>query len=489
MKRYIIYAISGFIATLSLTSCNESVYRPELTEPQGVEMVEGETLDPDVLFGVWSGSTSVSSGTAIFDQTYKVEFLSVDDSEAILTHTYVDATTNIEFTNSEVDYTYSFDGKKVVLTPTAAASAAGASAITGVYVGDNSMMLYATSGEVIGSVCEISRISDPQPAVTDVNRSLPRVGETVTISGRNLQFVDHVWLPTVSGETELTDFTATSREIQFVMPDMYVTPGFIRCESEGAHVSSYTPAMFCTNCVFFHNFSSQGGTSPYYEGTEFENTIGISQSLMENVYPIDSSNLPEGHSLSLADASVLNPDSFLSLFAETPQTWTVDTSLDPSGYLRFSFGDCINRVIENSDGLLTSTTKCADAAIEMDIYVYSNGEPVWNTGFISFRLDKDAQKTLDQQWFAQTAMWDYTATASFADGWETFRIPMSTFLITSQEQYSTLGGLANYLINNSKQTLIKLVNYQLDTLHPAQALDSFQMNIADIRLVPLKKVD
>lgn len=488
MKRFKTYAAAGFIAAIPLASCGDNTYRPELPEQQGVAMAQGVSLNPDVLFGVWEGTVSVGTDNSNhFEQSYKIEFLSVEDGEAILTHTYNDAATNIEMTNPEMGYTYSFDGSRIVMTPEATSAAAGASEITGVHIGNNRMVLYTSSGNLIDSICEITRTGDPEPAVTDVNRTLPQPGEVVTISGRNLQFVDHLWLPTSTGETELKDFTANSREIQFMMPEMDVIGGFIRCESEGAHMSSYTPAMFCSNCIFFHDFSAEGGSKPDYIGTEFENTIGITQSLTENVFQTDAENLPEGHSLTFADTSVINPDKFVSLFAETPQPWDVDTSLDPSGYIRFSFGDCINRVIESSEGLLTKNTKCEDAAIEMDVYVYSNGQPLWNTGFLSFRLNKDAQKTINQQWFAQTAMWDSSSPVSFTDGWHTFRIPMSEFRITSQTQYSTLGGLANYLLTNKIQSLIKLVNYQLDTLHPAQTLNSFQMNIADIRLVPLRK--
>lgn len=490
MKTHKIHAVAGLIAALILASCGDNTYRPELPEQQGVDMVQGISLDPDVLFGVWKGSVSVGSDNSNhFEQRYKIEFLSVEDGEAILTHTYSDATTNIGMTNPEVGYMYSFDGSRIVLSPKANAAANGATEITGVYIGNNRMVLYASSGNLLDSICVITRTGDPEPMVADVDRSLPHPGERVTISGRNLQFVDHLWLPTASGETELKEFNATSREIQFIMPEMDVVGGFIRCESEGAHMSSYTPAMFCSNCIFFHDFSSDDGLKPDYAGTEFENTIGITQSLTENVSVIDSENLPEGHSLTFANASVINPNKFISLFAQTPRPWSVDTSLDPAGYLRFSFGDCINRVIENSNGLLTKNTKCEVAAIEMDVYVYSNGQPIWNTGFLSFRLNKDAQKTLNQQWFAQTAMWDSTTPVSFSDGWKTFRIPMSEFRITSQDQYSTLGGLANYLLTNKIQSLVKVINYQLDSLHPAQALDSFQMNIADIRLVPLRKLD
>ena len=47
-----------------------------------------------------------------------------------------------------------------------------------------------------------------------------------------------------------------------------------------------------------------------------------------------------------------------------------------------------------------------------------------------------------------------------------------------------LGGLIGQLKSSNLQTIIKLVNYPLDALHPVQALDSFQFCIANMRLVP-----
>jgi hypothetical protein len=163
----------------------------------------------------------------------------------------------------------------------------------------------------------------------------------------------------------------------------------------------------------------------------------------------------------------------------------VDSSLDPStGLLRFSFGDRLKYVIDNSNGMITASTKCKNAAVQMDVYVYSNGQPVWNTGFFNFRLDKDQSLSLTQSWFASTAMWNISEPADFTDGWHTFTIPLTDFAVTKNDTYGTVGNLMNYLLANKKQSIIKILNYQLDATHPAQKLDSFQFCIANMRLVP-----
>jgi len=474
----------SFISVVLFTSCSKDIEAPSLPAAERVTIAEGVELSADQLFGIWEGTTQAGTdNTNYFEQLYRVEFQSVDDAEAVYSHWFTNATSYLRDSVCNLAYSYQFDGKSVTLTPGKSAQAMGAAGIKAVHTGNNTMVLYAVDDSGATTICTLTRTSDPQPSVTAVDRTLPQAGERVTLTGRNLQFVDHLYLPTATGEVEVTDFTATSKQIQFVVPQAAVAPGYVRCQSTGAHVSTYSPAMFCSNCVFFHDFSTQGSKAPY-AGTEFENTINITQSLFDKLTVVSSQHLPEGHCLA-ARSDVVNPDYMLCFFGDTPTAWSVDTGLDPgTGMLRFSFGDRMQYVIDHSDGLVTATTKCKEAAIEMDVYVESDGKPEWNTGFMSFRLDKDQGKSLTQSWFAQTAMWDVDSPVSFADGWQTYTIPLSAFRVTESETYATVGNLASYLLKNKKQAIIKLINYQLDDTHPSQALKSFQMCVANMRLVP-----
>ncbi len=484
---YYINKVKGILLLCCLTlivGCSKDIDAPSLPAPESVTIADGVDLSADQLFGIWEGTQEVGeTKDAHFEQSYKVEFQSVDDQSAILSHWFTDAQTSIRDSVCNLEYSYVFDGKTLVLTPSDAARKNGAVAIKAVHIGNNVMELYTVNETVTTKMCTLTRTGDPEPSITGINRTLPKAGERIILTGRNLQFVDHIYLPTVSGEQEVTDFTSTSKQIEFVMPAVTdLSAGPIRCKSEGAHVSTYSPVMFCDNCVFFRTFSTNGTKAPY-TGSEFENTINITQSLFDKITVQAADALPTGHALAEA-SDVINPDYMLSFFGDTPVTWGVDTGLDPStGSLRFSFGDRIQYVIDHSDGLITAKSKCAEVAVEMDVYVYSNGEPVWNTGFISFRLDKDQGKSLTQSWFAQTAMWDMNTPVSFADGWQTFTIPLNTFKVT-ESTYPTVGSLMNFLLDKKKQTIIKMLNYQLDATHPATALDSFQFCIANMRLVP-----
>lgn len=474
-----------FTVVLMLSACNKDIEIAQWPTPERETIAKGVALDADQLFGIWEGSTETGTdNTNHFEQTYRFEFQSVDDGEAILSHWFTDATTTMRDSLCNMEYDYEFDGSTVQLTPKASATAHGAENITAVHTGNNRMVLYCVRDQRTSSICTLTRTSDPQPSVTGVNRTLPQAGEWVTITGRNLQFVDHIYLPTATGEMEVSNFTATSRQILFAMPEGDFAPGYIRCEATGANTNAYSPAMFCHNCVFFHNFSTQGKKKPY-TGTEFENTINITQGLLDKITVVSADHLPEGHALTLTEKTIVSPDTMLCFFGNTPAAWNVDSSLDPNtGMIRFSFGDRIQYVIDHADGLITAQSKCKEVAIEMDIYVYSDGQPVWNTGFMSFRLDKDQGKSLTQSWFAQTAMWTMDTPMSFADGWQTFTIPLSAFRVTESETYSTVGSLANFLRNNKKQAIIKLINSQLDAIHPSQQLSSFQFCIANMRLVP-----
>lgn len=88
---------------------------------------------------------------------------------------------------------------------------------------------------------------------------------------------------------------------------------------------------------------------------------------------------------------------------------------------------------------------------------------------------------------ANVAMWEKDAPASFSGGWKTFTIPLTAFsAVKTNVAMSTLGGLISSLKSSNLQTILTLVNYPLDDMHPARELKMFQFNVADMRLVPCK---
>ena len=486
MKPKHIFASSLLLAAgLALASCSEDLNSPVLPDAGSVAVPEAQPLDGGRLFGVWEAQTSYGDNNQnYFEEQYRLDFSSVEDGEAVYSHWYTDAETGLRDSVCDVEYTYEFDGSTAVLTPTKAAAAGGASVLTATHTGGERMLLTTTLAGRTDSVCTIVRTGDPEPTFTGVDRTLPRPGEMVTVTGRNLQFVDHIYLPTADGEVEISDFTAGSREIKFTLPEADYAQGSMRLQSVSAGVNCYSPAyMFCENTVFFRNFNTFGAKSPY-KGTEFEYSINAMGTLKDHASNLASDNLPEGHCL-LQAAGVANPDSLLSFFGDTPVEWPLATKTDDKkGYLRFSCGDRFQYALDNSDGLFSGRTPCSRLAIQMDIYVVSDGVPEWNTGYLSWRLTKD-QNSLTSSMLANVAGWERDAPMSFADGWRTFTIPLSAFSVTDGTgAYSTLGGLISQLKASNLQTLVTLVNYPLDDMHPVKALGSFQFCVANIRLVP-----
>ena len=489
IKYWMAVCSACYCFTVALVSCSEDLDSPVLPVAESVAIPSGTTLDANKLFGIWGGSTAYgTTNQNHFEQSYRIEFQSVDDGEAVLSHTYVDAESEIETTQSDVEYTYTFDGTTATLTPKAAYAVKGAKEFKAVHTGNNRLLLYTIHESRTDTICTIARLSDPIPSITAVDRTMPAVGETVTITGRNLQFVDHIYLPITNGEIEVTEVTYGSKEIKIVIPQADYMPGSIRCQSSGAHLSCYSPAyMFRNDCIFMKSFYEWGTKSATkYAGTEFEYTIKSLGTLRNSVSYLSSSKLPEGHSLLLATSGVQHPDSLLSFFGNKPSAWAVDTKTDPSkGYLRFSSGDRFQYVLDHCIGDLTDKTKCSDVAIQMDIYVYTDGEPKWTTGYFSYRMNKD-QSSLTSAMVANVAGWEDTHTPmSFADGWKTFTIPLSAFPVTASAT-PTLGSLIAQLKNNNLQTIIKLVNYPLDALHPATPASEFQFSMANLRLVPYR---
>lgn len=471
----------------AISSCSEDLDSPVLPQPSAFVLPEAQSLDADVLFGVWGKTLACgNTNSNYFTQSYEIAFQNVEDAEAVFSHYYTDATTEIANSNVDYEYTYEFDGKKLRMLPKPAYAILGADTIQGVSVGNNRILLYTEKGTRIDSICTLERISDPAPSVTSVDRTLPMAGERVIITGRNLQFVDHVYLPTVSGEKEITSYEKDSKQISFVLPEGDYAPGSIRCQSTSAHLSCYSPAyMFRNDCVFFHTFSTEDKKAPY-TGTEFEYTIKSMGTLMSGASNLTSDNLPAGHSLLAADENVKNPNALLSFFGKAPlDTWPVASKTDDKkGYLRFSSADRFQYVLShNVLQDMKANTPCGQLALQMDIYVSTDGEPVWNTGYVSYRLNKD-QSSLTSSMLANVALWSEDSPVSFADGWKTFTIPLADFAVTKSSATSTLGGLIASLKSSNLQTILTLVNYPLDELHPAKEVKKFQFNIANIRLVP-----
>lgn len=452
------FALCALPFALLLSGCTERLNAPQLPTVESDVLPAAVAIDEARIAGVWESSST--------ENRYVVEFTDVADSMAIVSHYYTDATTGMPDSAIQRIYRFSYQTGTFNLTPSSDAAAQGSTDLTAIHTADGTLALYVshTSG-YRNQICLLNRTSGPVPVVMQVNRTLPKAGETVVVSGRNLQNIDHVYLPTATGWQEVATEQITSRSIRFIMPAGEFVQGSIRCQVSEDKLSVYSPAyMFATDGIFMHSFSENGTTkADHYAGSEFEYTIKDLGQLKSNVY---------------------TPGDRLCFFGETPIAWPVASGGDDKkGYLRFSSGDrfqaVLDRYVAGGSEWLTPRTPCGNLAIQMDIYVESDGQPVWKTGYISYRLNKDRTEGESS---ANVAAWNIGEPVSYADGMETYTIPLSAFRMS---QGLNIEQFIRTLLQGNLQTIVTVMNYNLSEQYPATALDAFQFTIADLRLVPI----
>jgi hypothetical protein len=424
----------ALVLTLGLAACQEDNSIPTLPSTLDATLPQGTALDRDLLFGVWSGSP-VADGTAAdrFTQTFQVDFSTVEDAEAIVSHWYTDGGSESADSVVNLSYTYSCTDTQIILKPGTVAAARGASRLIGVYQGNATLDLYTGSDEGVSRVARLTRIGNPSPVVTAVDYTLPSAGDRVTITGRNLQFVDHVYFPVINAagedaEVEAADFVPGSKQITVTVPEGQFRRGSLRLAASTSVGDCYTaPYMFATDCIY---------------------SAGV------------------------------------TLFGDDPVAVPVATGTDDKlGYLRItSSGESLQTALDRCGGAYARYTPTTQLAIQMDLYVETDGEPVWRSGYISYRLNKD-QNSLTSSMVANVALWDRETPCLFTDGWKTLTIPLTTFSAAATADL-TLGSFIQQLKSANLQTILTFVNYPLDTLHPAVAMTAFRMQIANIRLVP-----
>lgn len=423
-----------FAALLALTACQADDTLAPLPSTMETTLPQGSAIPRDLLFGVWSGSP-VADGTAAdrFTQTFEVDFSTVDDAEAVLSHWYTDAESESADSVVNLNYTYSCTDTQIILKPTTTASASGASRLIGIYQAEGYLDLYTGGDEGVNRVARLTRVGNPRPVVTAVDYTLPSAGEVVTITGRNLQFVDQVYFPVLTADGQESEVAAAafvpgSKQITATVPQATFRRGALRLQASTSAGDCYTPPyMFASDCVY---------------------SAGV------------------------------------TLFGDEPVAVPVATGTDDKlGFLRItSSGDAFQQALDGCGGAFARYTPVSRLAIQMDLLVETDGEPVWRSGYISYRLNKN-QNSLTSSMVANVALWNKETPCDFSTGWKTLTIPLTTFGAATTADL-TLGTFIQQLNNASLQTILTFVNYPLDSLHPAVAMNAFRMQIANIRLVP-----
>ncbi|WP_154031029.1 glycan-binding surface protein [Bacteroides ovatus] len=301
------------------------------------------------------------------------------------------------------------------------------------------------------------------PGITGVSHTLPVPGETIYLIGNNLNNITEVYFPAVGGEIQAVDFRQIdTKKISVVVPaGVGDVSGSIRIvSSEGD--SFYSPDyMFYRKGIFLSTFSEEERKDERVTGD------ALSQPNMKMF-------TKESPSISAADNSD-NPENFVAFPAEPANVPAADSKDTSVGFCKFSLRKGLEAAIANSEGDFTLDTKLSRLALQVDVYM----SIPWTSGLVSLRLDKN-KSGADSAESKSLALWSTGVPYDFAGNWSTITISFADF---NGMKAQILGELIASL-NKTNYSLLGFFNFDLNGDHPASAMSGFQINMANMRLVP-----
>jgi hypothetical protein len=296
------------------------------------------------------------------------------------------------------------------------------------------------------------------PGVNSVSYTLPKPGDKVYLDGLYLGATTEINFPGPSGEVKATQYTIISdKRIEVTVPaGVGSVSGAIRIVADGDIY--YSPAyMFFKQGIFLKTFLE---TDVLVPGT-YSNTKVYSD-------PIQIAALT---------GLTNNPDNIIAI-PEVAKNIAVATSTGiSSNFFKFYAYKGFNKVIANSNGGITKTSKIENLAIQFDLYIRNP----WNSGVIPFKMNKN-NNGKNAQYIYNVAPWTTTSPFKFDNGWRTITVKFSDFPGLA---LGTLDSYITTITNNNYEALVGFANYDMNADgHTPQALTNFQMYIANIRLVP-----
>lgn len=325
----------------------------------------------------------------------------------------------------------------------------------------NTLTLVSPNGRAIYKF--IFKDRNRMPGITSVSYTLPVPGEKIYLNGNNLNNIIAVYFPGMNGEIQAAEFTQIdNKQISVIVPQgVGDVSGSIRVvSSEGD--SFYSPNyMFYRKGIFLSTFSEE----------ERKDERIIADALSQPNMKAFSKEVP-----SASVAGILNnPDNFIAIPAE-PLDIPVGDSKDTSvGFCKFSLKKGLEKAIEMSEGEFTRDTKLSSLALQVDVYMAIP----WASGLVSLRLDKN-KSGADSAESRSTCLWSVDSPYDFEGSWSTITILFEEF---NGMKAQTLGELVNSL-NKTNYSLLGFFNYDLNGDRPASAMSGFQVNMANMRLVP-----
>lgn len=247
------------------------------------------------------------------------------------------------------------------------------------------------------------------PSISGISRTLPHAGETVVVSGANLQETTSLTLP---GGVEVTDITCDpdGEWYSFVMPEGVTEGGSIT--SVGANGTAITPAMFNESRGIILDFDGNG------EQGAWSATYAVDQ-LADDPLGLNGKCCPAVPEDVLATAGIKNG-------AHGNGWFTAGNDSEYDDWSRFY-------------DLIPATTPVEDIAFQFDIYVPEE----WSgAGYLEFTFQNNlsgygwgstntkAKEETDNGYMTAVCWvpWladDGTVVPYKTDGWQTVTIPVS----------------------------------------------------------------
>lgn len=325
----------------------------------------------------------------------------------------------------------------------------------------NALTLVSPNG--VATYGFVFKDKDRMPGITGVSHTLPVPGETIHLIGNNLNNITEVYFPASGGEVQATDFIQIdTKNISVVVPEgVGDVSGSIRIvSSEGD--SFYSPNyMFHTKGIFLSTFSEDERKD------ERVTADGLSHRDMK-MFTKDSPSIS-------AAGNLHNPENFIAFPAEPTSVAVAGNNDAPVGFCKFSLKKGLEKAMANSEGEFTQDTKLSQLAVQIDVYMAIP----WTSGLVSLRLDKN-KSGADSDRSRSVALWSVDSPYSFAGNWSTITIPFTDF---NGMKAQTLGELFTTL-NATNYSMLGFFNFDLNGDHPASAMQDFQINMANMRLVP-----
>jgi hypothetical protein len=251
------------------------------------------------------------------------------------------------------------------------------------------------------------------PSITSVDNTLPQPGETVTVSGTNLQEITKVILPGNDSITSGIESDPDGEWFTFVMPEGITECGSITCE--GANGTAVSPAFFNDDRCYIINFDGEG-----VQGS-WSATFGPSD-LVED--PLSSGR---GMCVQLIPDSYYEANGVVAAGVSNIKGWWTAGNGEST--------DDWNRMTE----YLPATTPVTELALQFDVYVpdpwYLTGQLEitlqnnlanygWGSAGTQYSTDYINQATVWVPWLDESTG---AATSYQTSSWKTITIPLTKF--------------------------------------------------------------